>query len=73
MTLAEIDRRFSSIGDQIEERVCSEEYLQLVRKAFRVWDDSDTEEKRKFVANILSNAAGTKLCSDDVIRLFIDS
>lgn len=72
LTLAEIDRRFSSLGDQIENRVNSEEYLSLVRKSFKVWDDADTEEKRNYVSNILTNSAGTKLCSDDVVRLFID-
>lgn len=71
-TLAEIDQRFASIGEQIEERISSEEYLALVRKSFKVWDDSDTDEKRKYVSNLLSNSAGTKLCSDDVIRLFVD-
>jgi hypothetical protein len=72
VTLAEIDQRFASIGEQIEERISSEEYLALVRKSFKVWDDSDTDEKKKYVSNLLSNSAGTKLCSDDVIRLFID-
>jgi hypothetical protein len=71
-TLAEIDQRFASIGEQIEERISSEEYLALVRKSFKVWDDSDTDEKKRYVSNLLSNSAGTKLCSDDVIRLFID-
>ena len=70
--LAEIEERFASIGEQIEERIASEEYLVLVRKAFKVWDESDTDEKRKYISNLLSNSAGTKLCSDDVIRLFID-
>lgn len=72
MTLAEIDNRFNAIGEQIEERVTNEEYLNIVRKSFKVWDDSDTDEKKKYVANLLSNSAGTKLCSDDVVRLFID-
>ena len=72
ITLAEIDERFASIGEQIEERINNENYLALVRKAFKVWDDSDTDEKKKYVSMLLSNSAGTKLCSDDVIRLFID-
>lgn len=71
-TLSEIAARFESIGDQIDERIESEEYLDIVRKAFRVWDESDTEEKRRYVSNLISNASGTSLCSDDVIRLFID-
>jgi hypothetical protein len=72
ITLSEIDGRFNSIGDEIEERITSEDYLKLVRKSFKVWDDADTQEKRKYVANLLSNAAGTRLCSDDVVRLFIE-
>ena len=72
VTLSEIDNRFNSIGDEIEERVTSEDYLKLVRKSFKVWDDADTHEKRTYVANLLSNSAGTRLCSDDVIRLFIE-
>ena len=71
-TLTEIVQRFDAIGPSIEDRIKSEEYLDVVRKAFRAWDDSDTNEKRKFVANLVSNSAGTKLCSDDVIRQFID-
>jgi len=72
VTLTEIDERFASIGEQVEDRINSEEYLALVRKSFKIWDDSDTDEKKKYVSNLLSNSAGTKLCSDDVIRLFID-
>lgn len=71
-TLTEIGQRFDAIGPAIEDRIKSEEYLDVVRKAFRAWDDSDTDEKRKFVANLVSNSAGTKLCSDDVVRQFID-
>ena len=72
VTLTEIGQRFDTIGATIEERIISEEYLDVVRKAFRAWDDADTDEKRKYVANLVSNSAGTKLCSDDVVRQFID-
>jgi hypothetical protein len=71
-TLAEIQRRFEAFGPAVEERIQSKEYLGLVRKAFRVWDEADTEEKRGFVANIVTNSAGTRACSDDVVRLFIE-
>lgn len=70
--LREISQRMESLGPIIDERIQSEEYLALVRQAFRTWDRSDTEEKRKYVRNVVGNAAGTRLCSDDVIRLFID-
>lgn len=71
-TLTEIGQRFDAIGSEIEDRIKSEEYLDVVRKAFRTWDDADTDEKRRYVANLVTNSAGTKLCSDDVIRQFID-
>jgi len=70
--LNDIALRFESLGDQINERIQSDEYLDLVRRAFRAWDRADTDEKRKYVANLVSNASGTTLCSDDVVRLFID-
>lgn len=70
-TLVQIDARFESLGPEIEERITSPEYLTLVREAFRVWDQAATEEKRQFVANLVANSGGTRVCSDDVIRLFI--
>jgi hypothetical protein len=71
-TLAEIQRRFEAFGAAIEERIQSKEFLGLVRKAFRVWDEADTEEKRRYVANVVTNSAGTRACHDDVVRLFIE-
>lgn len=71
-TLEQIRQRFESLGAGIEERIQSEEYLALVRKAFRTWDEADTQEKRRYIANIVTNAAGTRVCSDDVVRLFLD-
>lgn len=71
-TLRETEVRFENLGPEVEERLQSEEYLGLVRKAFRTWDEADTEEKRRYAANLVVNAAGTRVCSDDVVRLFID-
>jgi hypothetical protein len=71
-TLEEVQRRFDSLGESIDERLQSNEYLGLVRKAFRAWDEADTEEKRHYTANLIVNAAGTQICSDDVVRLFLD-
>jgi hypothetical protein len=70
--LDEIAQRFENLGPQIEERIQSEPYLDLVRRAFRAWDRADTDEKRNYVASLVANASGTKLTSDDVVRLFID-
>jgi hypothetical protein len=69
-TLEEISRRFAALGPTIDDRIQEPSYLALVRQSFRTWDKAETSEKRQYVANLLSNAAGTRLCSDDVLRLF---
>ncbi len=69
--LEDIGKRFNELGEDIKERVESPEYLQLVGKAFKVWDEATTLEKRKYAVNLILNSAGTEFCSDDVIRLFI--
>jgi hypothetical protein len=71
-TFQEVQSRFENFGDEINERIESEAYLALVRKAFREWDQSDTEEKRRMLRNVVINAGNTRACPDDVIRLFID-
>lgn len=71
-TLQEIQSRFQNFGDEISQRIESEAYLALVRKTFRVWDQSDTEEKRRMLGNVVINAGSTRACPDDVIRLFVD-
>src|SRR5690606_19765335 len=68
----EMQRRFDALGETVAERVDSEEYLAIVRQAFRAWDEAATEEKRGYAANLVTNAAGTRASSDDGVRLFID-
>jgi hypothetical protein len=63
-TLQGIGNRLRNLGEEIEERIQSEEYLALVRKTFRIWDESDTEEKRRLLANVITNAAGTRASSE---------
>lgn len=72
VSLDEVAGRLESIPEAYESRVESEEYLTLVRRAFRSWDDAETIEKRKYVVNLISNAAATNICPDDLIRLFND-
>ena len=71
-TLSGVAERFDAIGETIDDRIQSDEYLSLVRDAFRPWDRAETEDKRRYVANLVTNAAGTRVCSDDVVRLFIN-
>jgi hypothetical protein len=68
----EVTSRLDQFGEEVKERIESEEYLSIVRKAFRVWDEADTKEKRRLVQNLLAHAGGSRITSDDVVRLFID-
>ena len=70
--LQDVVERLESLGPEIDQRIQSEGYLALVRRSFRTWDRADSQEKRRYVKNLVSNAAGTALTADDVIRLFID-
>ena len=71
-TLIEIMSRLDLQDEKIAERVQSREYQSLVRKTFRDWAATESEKKREFVRNILSNAASSDIASDDVIRLFME-
>ncbi|MEO8581222.1 MAG: hypothetical protein ABI425_01435 [Patescibacteria group bacterium] len=70
-TLQEIFTRFDQLGDQIDERIQSEDYLSLVRSAFRQWDESETEEKRQLVKKLITQAGASPIFPDDLIRLFL--
>lgn len=70
-TLEAMLTRLESLGPEIEERMESEEYLQLVRKTFRIWDEADTDQKRELLVGLITNAAGLRIVSDDILRLFL--
>lgn len=72
MALDDVAGRLESAHDDYEDRIQSEEYLDLVRRAFRSWDRAETQEKREYVVNLISNAAASHLCPDDQVRLFND-
>jgi hypothetical protein len=71
-TMIEILSRIDLQDQKIAERVESKEYQSLVRKTFRDWAATESEKKREYVRNILSNAASSDMASDDVIRLFME-
>ncbi|SRR5258708_26372804 len=71
-TLNDIFTRLDSLGPQIQERIESPEYLALVRKSFRSWDEADTREKKQMLKKLIANAGAKNLCPDDLIRLFIN-
>jgi len=70
-TIAEILSRLDLNDEQIRKRIESPEYLRLLKKCFRDWSAAESEEKRILVRNLLTNAAVHRICTDDVVRLFI--
>lgn len=71
-TILEIMQRIDMSDEDVAKRVESPAYQSLLRKSFRDWAGAESEDKRGYVRNILSNAAAVELCSDDVVRLFLD-
>ena len=71
-TIAEVIARLDMGDKDTSERIESPEYQSILKKAFRNWSSVDSESKREKIRNILTNAAATRLTSDDVVRLFID-
>jgi regulator of replication initiation timing len=71
-TLIQIVKKLDEFAEDVNERLESDEYLQIVRKSFRVWDNADTFEKRELIRKLLTNAGTQKLVPDDLIRLFLD-
>lgn len=71
ITIFEVMARLDQSDEEIRKRIESPEYLQLVIKCFRDWSAAESEEKRRLIRNLLSNAAATRICSDDVIKMFI--
>lgn len=71
-TFTEVFDRLDGFGEEINERIQSPEYLALVKSAFRSWDEADTNEKKEMLKKLITNAGASKLCNDDLIRLFIN-
>jgi hypothetical protein len=65
-TLSEVFNRIQGLGEEINDRLESQEYLGLIR------NQADTEEKQRLIVQLVTNAAGVRICSDDILRLFLD-
>jgi len=70
-TVQKVVQRIEEIGPSAQQRLDDEKFLGLTRRAFQVWDEATSEEKREYVRRTVTNAAATKLCSDDLVRLFL--
>ena len=62
LTLNGIVSRLDSFGDEVERRITSEQYLRLVRKTFRQWDEADTEEKRALLVQLIMECRWNSYC-----------
>lgn len=73
-TIIEIMARIDLQDEQIGQKVSSSEFQSLSKKAFRDWGAAESEDKRVYIRNILSNTAADKsnAYSYDVIRMFLD-
>jgi len=70
--LSSVAQGIDLLGEEAKQRVQEDDYLSLVKKGFRVWDSSETDDKKELIQFLLKNAAGTSVTSDDIVRLFID-
>ncbi|WP_211307608.1 hypothetical protein [Christiangramia gaetbulicola] len=71
-TIYQIVDKLNSAGEDIQERIESEEYLALVRKGFKEWDNAETFEKKEYLRKLLTNAGAINMITDDLVQLFID-
>jgi hypothetical protein len=71
-TILDVIARLDMHDEEIGNRVRSDEYQSLLRKAFRNWAGTESRTKQEYIRNILTNAAATQIVSDDVVSLFID-
>lgn len=68
----DIIERIDELGETAQKRISDDEYLVLVKQGFKVWDKSATRAKKEHIKKLLTNAAGTSLREDDIVRLFIE-
>lgn len=71
-TIIEIMARLDLQDEAISTRISSTEYQSLIKKTFREWSGAESQEKRIYIRNIISNAAVSQVSSDDVVRMYID-
>jgi len=68
----EVLNRVNLEDEPTRQRVESNEYQNLIQKAFRDRSTYETQEKREHLRKLLSNAASPGILPDELISLFID-
>ncbi|MEI1279647.1 hypothetical protein V6Z05_15060 [Leptospira venezuelensis] len=72
ITLTEVFNKLDLHDPVIEDRIASDGYLNLIKKVYRDWSAGESEKKRFYLRNLLTNAAASQITPDTVISLFID-
>lgn len=71
-TMLDVVARLDMHDEEIAARVRSDEYQSLLKKAFRNWAGTESRKKQEYIRNILTNAAASRIVSDEVVFLFMD-
>ncbi|MDB5166911.1 MAG: hypothetical protein JWN26_56 [Candidatus Saccharibacteria bacterium] len=71
-TLVEVLEKLDLQDEHVINRLESEDYLALLKKCFRDWSAAESEDKRLLIRNLLINAAGVQITTDDVIHTFVN-
>jgi hypothetical protein len=66
-----LDSFGAEMASEVHRRLNDDQYLVLVRQGFGIWDRANSTAKRDYIRRCLANAAATRICSDDVVRLFL--
>ncbi|GMN08650.1 hypothetical protein MTsPCn5_40410 [Croceitalea sp. MTPC5] len=71
-TIYQIHEALENSEPEVHERMESEEYLSLIKKGFKEWDNAETFQKKEYLRKLLTNACAINLTTDDLIQLFIE-
>ncbi len=71
-TIEEVMARINLQDPEVQKRIEGPEYMSLLNKSFRDRSAAESEDRRVLIRNILASAASAKICSDDVVKLFIE-
>lgn len=70
--LGEVIVRLDMHDEEIKQRIRSDEYQAILKKAFRNWAGTESRQKQEYLRNLLSNAAAARFVTDDVVMLFLE-
>lgn len=72
ITILEILSRLDMSDEKIKNRVKSDEYQSVLKKAFRDWGAAESDKKRVYIRNILVNSVESDLSNYNIVKMFLD-